>query len=199
MAKPLHRIVTLTENGNGHPHPSQFPPGDIDVSKVSMIYHGDGTRFYIAFNPDPKSNWRWPGGGHWPRYIAYRHSAGLYCLFFRPGAGGFRTDWAEESPRDGLRGYPFCNVADHPWRAFRCSGYDNTDPENPVWIQEQPKRFGAGVDVPTCAEVTPSTPWEIGVYEIHEIIPSILHTLAGFDLPEYTSHVSDEENGDELD
>ena len=199
MAKPLHRVVTLTENGNGHPHPSQFPPGDIDVSKVSIIYHGDGTRFYTAFNPDPKSNWRWPGGGHWPRYIAYRHSAGLYCLFFRPGVGGFRTDWAEESPRNGLRGYPYCNQVGHDWREFRCSGLDMSLPPGERAFYSVHWRFAAGQQPPPCDTVTQQNYWEIGNYRIMELVPAINHTLAGWDLPEYPSAQEDEEDGNELD
>ena len=187
MGAIIHRVCWLDETVQGHPKPSQFTLGDIDA-------WSNPENFYIAYGG---LNPHWPGGGMRPRYLAWKHSSNLYVVFCGRGPGNARRDWLEDSPRNGLRGYPYCEQGTHDWRWFRASGWDNTDPENPVWIQERMWEFGAQPPAPST--ITPSTPWEIGDYEIHEIIPSIPVTIAGFDLPEYTSHVSDETNGDEID
>lgn len=185
MGAIVHRICTLTETAGGHPRMNQFTLGD--------IHHGSiqAAGFYIAYGG---KNQNWPSG-YRPRYILWKHSSNLYCVFC--GDNQDRIDFLEAAPRNGMRGYPYCEQGTHGWRVFRCSGWDNTDPENPVWIQEQLNTFVQQPPAPST--VTLSTPWNVGNYEIHEIIPSIPGTIAGFDLPEYASHVSDEHNGDEID
>jgi hypothetical protein len=188
----IARICTLERTAAGNPKLSQFP--DVDIGSVL------GLGFSIGYG-GPKPRPCYPILGFNPRYLAWHHSnidanTGLYALFFGPGPGGTRRDWVEAAPRNGLRGYPYCEQETHLWRWFRCSGWDNTDPENPVWIQEQMYAFGQ--QPPPPSEVSESTPWETGNYSIVELVPSIPYTIAGFDLPAYSSAYDDETNGDEI-
>lgn len=188
MGAIIHRVCWLDETIAGNPKMSQFPNGD--VKRGTILPNG----FFIGYGG---VNPHHPGGGLRPRYLLWRHSANLYVVFCGRGPNNARRDWLEAAPRNGLRGYPYCEQAVHGWRVFRCSGWDNTDPENPVWEQERIHTFINQPPAPS--EVSESTPWSIGNYEIFEIIPSIPGTLTGFNLPKHTSQVSDPEDGEEVD
>jgi hypothetical protein len=187
MTDLLHRICWLDETAGGHPKPSQFPQLDsytILPNNLYVIYYG------------PKPARCWPKGGFNPIAIIWKHSTNLYLVFFRPGPNGARTAWLEADPRSGLRGNVYCELPVHGWRHWRVSGYADG-----VWVQE--RMMLSPIQPPAPSTITPSTPWEVtyqGVdWEIHEIIPSLPVTVAGYNLPAYASQVSDPEDGEEFD
>jgi hypothetical protein len=186
MADLLHRVCWLDETAQGHPKPAQFP----DIEQYEICGNG----FYLGYG-GPKPATCWPRGGKNPRYIIWKHSTNLYCVFYRPGPNGIRTTILEVSPYNGLRGYPYCEQSTHGWRWFRVSGYADG-----IWVQE--RLLQSPIQPPKPSTITPSTPWVVtyqGVsWSIHEIIPSIPCTIAGFDLPAYASLVSDPDNGEEI-
>lgn len=182
----IGRICTLEENVAGNPRASQWTLGDIDSHDI--LPNG----FFIGYGG---VNVHWPGGGLRPRYILWRHSPTLYAIFC--GNNATRIAFLEEAPRNGMRGRVYCEQETHDWRVFRATGWDNTDPENPVWMQE--RLVTLPIQPPPISTISESTPWTPGAYEIWELLPSIAGTIAGFDLPAYTSAYSDEVNGDEID
>ena len=181
----IHRICTLTENGNGYPLMSQFTLGDADKGTV------EAGGFYIGYGGTLRRGYR-------ARYLLWKHSPNLYLVFCARGPNNIRRDFLEESPRNGLRGYPYCEQVGSDWRVYRCSGLDMSLPPGERAFYSVVHIFTQQQQPPPPSTVTQGTPWEIGDYRIMELVPAIPCNLAGFDLPEYPSAQEDDDNGDEI-